>query len=70
MKSTELRQLDLAAIAAQLSQDRAEYFAVRESIRTGKEKNHARLRFLRRDIARAQTLLQELQSKNLHSKSK
>lgn len=67
MKAKEVRNLDAAALQQQLVSWQAEYFAVREAIRTGKEKNHARLGYLRRDIARAQTLLKTSATKNLHS---
>ena len=67
MKSAELRHADLTAVTQQLATAQAEYFATQEAIRTGKEKNHAQLRQLRRQIARVRTILKEQQSKNLHS---
>lgn len=57
MDAKELRNLDTAALQLQLQTWQAEYYGVRENIRTGKEKNHARLKGLRRNIARAHTLL-------------
>lgn len=57
MKAQELRNLDIPALKQQLATWQAEYYTVRENARTGKEKNHARLRGIRQDIARANTLL-------------
>lgn len=65
MTAKELRNLDTPALQSQLQTWQAEYYSVRENTRTGKEKNHARLAGLRRDIARAHTLVNELTSKSV-----
>lgn len=59
MKAQEFRNLSMEELQARLKALRVEYAAWREGIRLGKETNHARLRALRGDIARAQTILQE-----------
>lgn len=59
MKTRELRELNEERLKAQVASFMAEYEALREATRSGKEKNHARLARLRRDIARAKTMLRE-----------
>lgn len=59
MKPHELRQLDHAELQSRLQQVQTEYLHTRDQIRTGKEANHARLKGMRRDIARINTLLRQ-----------
>lgn len=56
MKSAELRLLPAAELKSQLEAAEREYATAREAIIAGKEKNHARLSILRRQIARLQTI--------------
>lgn len=60
-RTRDFRALDVPALTARLEQLRQEYASAHEAVRAGKEKNHARLALLRRDIARAQTVLREKQ---------
>lgn len=57
----ELAGLDEAAVRVRLLEYQREYFARREAVRVGKEKNHAQLSYLRRQIARAKTVLRQRQ---------
>ncbi len=59
MKAHEFRNLSRAELITRVEDLQGQYFAVVEGVRTGKEKNHATLHRLRRDIARAKTILQE-----------
>ncbi|MCH8748492.1 50S ribosomal protein L29 [Patescibacteria group bacterium] len=62
-KAHDLRNLSQGQLTGRLTSMRAELVEHRENVRLGKEKNHRQLRYLRRDIARAETVLQELQSR-------
>lgn len=53
----EYRELDQAGLVAEIAKLKQEYRLAKETVRLGKEKNHASLKFLKRDIARAQTVL-------------
>lgn len=55
----EFRELDQAAVRQRIVKLRQELRLAKEEVRQGKEKNNARLERLRRDIARAQTVLNE-----------
>ncbi len=59
MDIRELREISKNRIAVQISDLEFKYQKMRESIWSGKEKNHAQLRYLKRDIARAKTILKE-----------
>lgn len=59
MKTRELRELNEERLKVQVASFMTEYEAWREATRSGKEKNHARQARLRKDIARAQTVLRE-----------
>lgn len=67
MNTKELNNLDMPALEQQIKTWRIEYFTVREDVRHGKEKNHAHLKQVRRDIARALTVLKNKQAAALHS---
>ncbi len=60
MKSSELKELSLDELEAKSGELRAELFNVRIKKATGQLENTARLRSLRRDIARTETILCEL----------
>ena len=59
MKSKEWRDLAIDEIEAKAGQLRSELFTVRIRKETGQLENTAKLRTLRRDIARAETILRE-----------
>jgi len=59
MKAKDLREMNKASLINQVSElthDLAEY---KGTVMSGKEKNHAKLHFLRRDLARAKTILNQ-----------
>ena len=60
MKSSELNELSLDELEAKSGELRAELFNVRIKKATGQLENTARLRSLRRDIARTETILCEM----------
>lgn len=55
----EYREMDSKALLNKLDQIEQELFEYQETVMNGKEKNHARLRELRKDIARIKTVLKE-----------
>ena len=59
MKAKEWRDLGLAEVQAKVDQLRGELFTARIRKETGQLENTAKLRTLRRDIARAETILRE-----------
>ena len=59
MDVRELREIGVDGIVARISELEFKYKKMRESIWSGKEKNHAQLRYLKRDIARVKTVLKE-----------
>lgn len=59
MKSSELRDLSVDELDAKSRELRAELFNVKIKKATGQLENTARLNTLRRDIARAETILRE-----------
>ena len=59
MKSSDLKELSVEELAAKSDELRAELFNVRIKKTTGQLENTAKLRTLRRDIARAETILRE-----------
>jgi ribosomal protein L29 len=56
---TEYREMEIKALSLRIGQLESELLDLRESARTGKEKNHSRLRFLKSEVARAKTVLRE-----------
>jgi large subunit ribosomal protein L29 len=60
MKSSDLKELSLDELEAKSGELRAELFNVRIKKATGQLENTARLRSLRRDIARTETILCEM----------
>lgn len=59
MKVRDLRELGTERLKARTVELKVEYEALKEAVLSGKEKNHARLAILRRDVARADTILKE-----------
>ena len=59
MKASELRDLTVDELAAKARELRGELFNARIKKTTGQLENTAKLRTLRRDIARAETVLRE-----------
>ncbi len=59
MKSSEFRELSVEELEAKSRELRGELFNVKIKKSTGQLENTAKLRLLRRDIARAETILCE-----------
>lgn len=59
MKAHDARNLGREDLAKRVEEMRAEYYTLEEAVRLGKEKSHAHLRRIRRDIARGLTVLRE-----------
>ena len=62
MKTTELRQKDVAGLQAEVKALQKAHFGLRMQKATQQLNNTATLRIARRDIARAKTILVEKQS--------
>jgi large subunit ribosomal protein L29 len=62
MKSKEMRDLDVEELVAKTAELRNELFTARIRKATGQLENTAKLVSLRRDIARAETILRERRS--------
>ncbi len=61
MKTAEIRALETPEIQARLGDSREEYFRLRLQYATGQLTDHARLKLIRRDIARLSTIVRERQ---------
>jgi large subunit ribosomal protein L29 len=59
VKASELRELSADELAAKGKELRAELFSAKVRKATGQLENTARLRTLRRDVARVETILRE-----------
>jgi large subunit ribosomal protein L29 len=59
MKPAEIRQLDSAELARRLESFHEELFNLRFQYATRQLANHARIREVRRDVARIRTILHE-----------
>jgi large subunit ribosomal protein L29 len=59
VKAKELRELTLEELATKAREVRNEYFGARVRFATGQLENTAKLRTLRRDIARIETVLRD-----------
>ena len=59
MKAKELRDLTLEQLGAKATEIRNEYFGARVRFATGQLENTAKLRLLRRDVARIETVLRD-----------
>jgi len=56
----ELREMGSKSLSVHVNKLEADLLELKEGVMTGKEKNHAKLRVVRRDIARARTILRDL----------
>ncbi|MDO8699991.1 MAG: 50S ribosomal protein L29 [Rhodoferax sp.] len=68
MKTTELRQKDVAGLQAEVKELQKAHFGLRMQKATQQLTNTATLRSARRDIARAKTILVEKQSDEQYAK--
>lgn len=68
MKTTELRQKDVAGLQAEVKALQKAHFGLRMQKATQQLNNTATLRSTRRDIARAKTILVEKQSADKSAK--
>jgi large subunit ribosomal protein L29 len=59
MKASELRQLSLSELQGKLDDAKEELFKLRFQMASGQLEDPNRLRFVRRDIARINTLMSE-----------
>ncbi|MGH8923051.1 MAG: 50S ribosomal protein L29 [Acidimicrobiia bacterium] len=59
MKAAELRELEYEELSEKLAEAKAELFNLRFQLATNQLENTARLRTVRREIARLATLLRE-----------
>jgi len=59
MKASEMRELDSAALEAKVKEFKAELFNLRFQLATGQLENTMVIREVRRNIARAKTLIRE-----------
>ncbi|PIT97951.1 MAG: 50S ribosomal protein L29 [Candidatus Andersenbacteria bacterium CG10_big_fil_rev_8_21_14_0_10_54_11] len=64
MTTVELRELTPVQLQARLMDLRGELAAIRAAVLAGSEQNHSRIRQLRRESARTQTVLQSALQKN------
>lgn len=62
MKAREFRNLGREELAGRIREMERDLQQVREEVIGGKEKNHAQLKQLRRELARAHTVLKETTS--------
>jgi len=68
MKTTELRQKDIAGLQVEVKELQKAHFGLRMQKATQQLNNTATLRSTRRDIARAKTILVEKQSPAISAK--
>jgi large subunit ribosomal protein L29 len=57
VKASELRELELEELVQKVREARDEFFNVRVKHATGQLEDTAKLKWLRRDVARAETVL-------------
>ena len=57
MKASELRELEIEELAQKAREARDEFFNARVKHATGQLEDTAKLKWLRRDVARAETVL-------------
>ena len=57
MKMQELRELNSEQLRGRMAELAGELATLREAVHFGKEKNHAKIAVLKKDIARTQTAL-------------
>lgn len=64
MKASELRDLSAEELKAKSKELRSEVFNAKVKLATGQLENTAKLRTLRRDVARVETVLREKRGAN------
>jgi large subunit ribosomal protein L29 len=64
MKASELRELSPEELAAKADELRSEVFNAKVRLATGQLGNTAKLRALRRDVARVETVMREKRGAN------
>ena len=64
MKAKELRDMTSAELGTKLTELKGELFNLRFQLATGQLDNPVKLRFVRKDIARVKTILNEKQKAN------
>jgi len=69
MKSAELRQKDVAALQSEVKELQKAHFGLRMQKATQQLNNTGTLRVMRRDIARAKTILAQKQEQERASKT-
>lgn len=65
MKMKDLKELDSVRLRGRAQELEGELAALREAVHFGKEKNHAQVAGLKRDVARAKTALAMRRKKTL-----
>lgn len=63
MKASEMRQMDSAALEAKVKELKTELFNLRFQLATGQLENTMAIANVRRDIARAKTLIRQKEQK-------
>ncbi|CBH22310.1 large subunit ribosomal protein L29 [Acetoanaerobium noterae] len=64
MKAKELRDMTVIELGSKLNELKGELFNLRFQLATGQLDNPVKLRFIRKDIARVKTILNEKQKAN------
>ena len=64
MKAKELRDMTVIELGSKLNELKGELFNLRFQLATGQLDNPVKLRFIRKDIARVKTILNEKQKPN------
>ena len=59
MKAKELRELENAQLVEKLNEFKSELFSLRFQLATGQLENTARIKFVKKDIAKVKTVLAE-----------
>ena len=59
MKAKELRELENAHLIEKLNEFKSELFSLRFQLATGQLENTARIKFVKKDIAKVKTVLAE-----------
>jgi large subunit ribosomal protein L29 len=67
MNATELRELDADELTARLAEAKAELFNLRFQLATNQLDNTARLREMRKEVARIATVIRELEISEWHA---
>jgi len=65
MKMRDFREMDSARLTSRIEELKQELAHLEEAVRSGKEKNHAKIGLLKREIAQALTLQREAEVKQL-----